>query len=101
MKRKFGKLTSLRPAGPNYPAGATIFTVVDAQGHLMVMPPTVEQLVWYDTDYDDGLTHTITLTGGDYTNEAGGVYWHGSTFTGTRGQCVGIGMAQNDLSTLV
>jgi hypothetical protein len=71
----------------------------DELGRAWLMAAT-QQLAEKDTDHDDGLTWTITLVIADFHLQIGGIYYCGSTFTGTRGQCVGIGQAQGDVSTL-
>jgi nitric oxide synthase oxygenase domain/subunit len=95
MKRLFGKLTGYKQTQPG-----TLFTIVNQQGQVITPPATITTPVLYDTDHDDRLTWTITLVIADFHLQIGGIYYCGSTFTGTRGQCVGIGQAQGDVSTL-
>jgi nitric oxide synthase oxygenase domain/subunit len=96
MKRLFGTLMG----GLSANAGQRVVHMHNQQGQLITPPATITTPVFYDTDHDDGLTWTITLVIADFHLQIGGIYYCGSTFTGTRGQCVGIGQAQGDVSTL-
>jgi hypothetical protein len=96
MKRLFGSL-----AGSFFPDGQRRVTVINEQGVHVFPPATYKTAVHCDTADDYGLArYSITLNADFTVLHTGDQYYGGGTFTGTRGQCVGIGAAQRDLSTM-